>query len=252
MGYDFIVQGMSGIMDLTGEPHGMPQKTGVAFADIFAGTYGTIAILAALAQRDRTGAGQQVDIALLDSMVGVLANQALNYLVSGKTPRRMGNSHPNIVPYQVFAVRDGQVILAVGNDTQFRRLCELLELPSLADALRFATNAARVEHRDELVAVLSERISQLSGPPLLQALEERGVPAGPINSLSEVFADPQVLHRRMQVKIEAPWAAAGSVPGVRTPVAFSDAELSLETPAPRLGEHTESILAELGLPKPPS
>lgn len=246
-GYDFTIQGMSGIMDLTGEANGPPEKIGVAFADIFTGTYGAIAVLAALAHRARTGSGQHIDMSLLDCMVGVLANQGLNYLVSGQSPRRMGNTHPNIVPYQVFAVQDGHVIIAVGNDAQFERLCAYLDEPALASDPRFATNAARVEHRDELIGRVAARLQQLTRSELLQAMEDQGIPAGPINSVAQVLGDPQVLHRQMCLQLAAPWAAAGLVPSIRTPIRFSGAELALCQPSPRLGEHTEAILAEIGL-----
>jgi glutaryl-CoA transferase len=224
-GYDFMIQGMGGIMDLTGEPDGPPQKTGVAFADIFTGTYGTIAVLAALAQRERTGVGQHVDMALLDSMVGVLANQSLSYLISGSAPRRMGNAHPNIVPYQTFAVRDGSVIIAVGNDLQFARLCDFLGLAPLAKHEKFATNAARVSNREELIQQLSANLAQRGREEVLRAMEERGIPAGPINTLVDVFSDPQVIYRGMRVDV--PTNAGGTVPSVRTPIVFSDAELAL-------------------------
>jgi crotonobetainyl-CoA:carnitine CoA-transferase CaiB-like acyl-CoA transferase len=232
-GYDFMIQGMGGIMDLTGEPDGPPQKTGVAFADIFTGTYGTIAVLSALAQRERTGLGQHIDMSLLDTMVGVLANQSLSYLASGVVPHRMGNAHPNIVPYQAFAVSDGFVIIAVGSDAQFGRLCEFLGLPMEA---RFATNAFRVANRSALVELLSAKLAVLSRDDVLAAMELRAIPAGPINTLDQVFSDPQVMHRRMQEGL-----------AVRTPIQFSDAQLSLRRGAPRLGEHTEEILRELGL-----
>jgi crotonobetainyl-CoA:carnitine CoA-transferase CaiB-like acyl-CoA transferase len=248
-GYDFMIQGMSGIMDLTGEADGPPEKIGVAFADIFTGTYGAIAVLAALAQRARTGSGQHIDMSLLDCMVGVLANQGLNYLISGQSPRRMGNTHPNIVPYQVFAVEDGHVIIAVGNDAQFARLCACLGEPALASDPRFSTNAARVEHRDEIIGRITGRLKGFKRSALLRALEERGIPAGPINSVAEVLDDPQVLHRRMCLQLPAPWAATGLVPSIRTPIRFSGAELELSRPSPRLGEHTEEILAEIG-PRP--
>jgi crotonobetainyl-CoA:carnitine CoA-transferase CaiB-like acyl-CoA transferase len=246
-GYDFIAQGMSGIMDLTGEADGPPQRVGVAFADIFTGTYGTIAIMAALTQRERTGMGQHIDLALLDSMVGVLANQALNYLVSGVVPHRIGNAHPNIVPYQTFALRDGYVIIAVGNDAQFARLCEFLGVASLATDPRYATNAARVENRAQLIQKLADLLSRYERNALLGALEERGVPAGPINTVADVLADPQVVHRGMRVDVEGTLAdgATVSIPSVRTPIRFSDADLSLGRSAPRLGEHTKEILAEL-------
>jgi crotonobetainyl-CoA:carnitine CoA-transferase CaiB-like acyl-CoA transferase len=244
-GYDFMIQGMGGIMDLTGEPDGPPEKTGVAFADIFTGTYGTIAVLAALAQRERTGLGQHIDMALLDSMVGVLANQSLNYLVSGIAPRRMGNAHPNIVPYQTFAVRDGYVIIAVGNDTQFARLCDFLDMAPLAAHEKFATNAARVSNREQLTQKLAASLAQRGREEVLRAMEQRGIPAGPINTLVDVFSDPQVIYRGMRVDV--PTATGATVPSVRTPIVFSDADLVLRRSSPRLGEHTSEILGELGM-----
>ena len=246
-GYDFMIQGMGGIMDLTGEPDGAPQKMGVAFADIFTGTYGTIAILAALTQRERTGVGQHIDMSLLDSMVGVLANQGMSYLASGILPRRMGNAHPNIVPYQPFALSDGYVVIAVGNDAQFARLCEFLALPEVAVDPKFATNAARVAHRDELIGRLAASLAWRGRDAVLAGMEQRGIPAGPINTVADVFADPQVVHRRMRVDLPLPGAATGTVPAVRTPIQFSGAELALRRAAPRLGEHTDEILRELGL-----
>jgi len=249
-GYDFMIQGMGGIMDLTGEPDGFPQKIGVAFADIFTGTYGVIGILAALAQRERTGVGQHIDMALLDSMVGVLANQGLNYLTSQRAPRRLGNAHPNIVPYQVFAVSDGHVIIATGNDAHFVRLCTYLGCPQLASDPLYARNAVRVENRDRLCALLAERLASRRHDDVLRAMEELEIPAGPINNVADVFADPQVIHRQMQLQLQAPWAAGGSVPGIRTPIQFSEATLSLKRPSPRLGEHTAEVLAEIGLGAP--
>jgi crotonobetainyl-CoA:carnitine CoA-transferase CaiB-like acyl-CoA transferase len=246
-GYDFMIQGMGGIMDLTGEPDGSPQRVGVAFADIFTGAYGVIAILAALAQRARTGIGQQIDMALLDSMVGVLANQGLSYLVSNKVPGRMGNAHPNIVPYRVFAVSDGHLIIAVGNDAQFAKLCSYLGRPELIADPAFASNAARVANRARLEAVLAKPLATLPRDEILSALERLGVPAGPINTVADVFADPQVVHRQMQLQLTAAWAAGGTLPSIRTPVRFSDASLSIDRPSPRLGEHTTEVLSELGL-----
>ena len=245
-GYDALIQGMSGIMDLTGAAEGEPQKIGVALADICTGLYGVIAIQAALTQRERSGCGQQLDMALLDTMVAVLANQALNYLISGIVPHRQGNAHPNIVPYQVFQTADGPIILAVGNDAQFERLCGLLGRGELARDERFASNPARVAHRETLVAALSELLCRRRRAELLAALESLGIPAGPINTLAESFADPQIRHRALVSHIAAPWAERGSVPSVRTPIVFSGAQLQLSRPAPRLGEHTAQILAELG------
>ncbi|MBX2879364.1 MAG: CoA transferase [Granulosicoccus sp.] len=233
-GYDFMIQGMSGIMDLTGEPDGEPQKMGVAFADIFTGLYATIGIQAALWQRQLTGQGQHLDMALFDCMTGVLANQSMNYLASGKEPRRMGNQHPNIVPYQTFKVSDGHVIIAVGNDAQFARLCQLLNLPELPHDERFSSNAHRVEHRAELVSLLGERLSTWQRDPLLQALEGAVVPAGPINTLADVFHDPQFIARNMRINPDG-------IPGVRTPIRFSDSPSAVDQRAPRLGEHNDEF-----------
>ncbi len=244
-GYDFMIQGMGGIMDLTGDPAGEPQKIGVAFADIFTGLYGVIGVLAALHRRDTTGHGEHVDMALLDAQVGVLANQAQNYIVSGKAPKRLGNAHPNIVPYQVFPVSDGHLIIAVGNDSQFARLCDVLGCAELAGDPKYATNKARVGARDELVALLLPRLAGFTRDELLHQLEAKGVPAGPINSVADVFADPQVEHRGLKVSLPATDVAGGQMTSIRTPITFSDSTLRLNRAAPRLGEHTEEILREL-------
>ena len=251
-GYDFMIQGMGGIMDLTGDPEGDPQKIGVAFADIFTGLYGVIGVLAALRRRDETGEGEWVDMALLDAQVGVLANQALNYFVSGKAPKRLGNAHPNIVPYQVFPASDGHLIIAVGNDGQFRRLCAVLGLPELADNPRYATNAARVAARSDLVPILTAETSTRARDDLLAALEGEGVPAGPINSVEDVFNDKQVLHRDMKDDLPATGVEGGSVASVRTPIRFRNGTLVLDRAAPALGEHTEEILKELGITSDPN
>jgi crotonobetainyl-CoA:carnitine CoA-transferase CaiB-like acyl-CoA transferase len=243
-GYDFLVQGMGGIMDLTGDPRGEPQKVGVAFADIFTGLYAVIAIEAALADRAATGEGQAIDMALLDSQVGVLANQAMNYLVSGAPPHRLGNAHPNIVPYQVFAVADGHVIVAVGNDAQFREFTAVLGAPELADDAMFATNATRVVNREALVPRLAALIAPFSRDAILRRLQVADVPAGPINDVAEVFADPQVVHRRMRLDLAR--ADGGTVPSVRNPIVMSRSSLVHERAAPLLGEHTREILAEIG------
>ncbi|MCM2292745.1 CoA transferase [Allorhizobium sp. BGMRC 0089] len=237
-GYDFMIQGMSGIMDLTGEPDGPPQKIGVAFADIFTGLYGVIAIQAALAQRERTGEGQYIDMALFDCMAAVLANQAMNYAASGIAPTRMGNVHPNIAPYQTFAVADGHVIIACGNDGQFARLCEVLDLADLPKQESFATNAARVANRGALVAAMEARTKRFARDDLLQALEKATVPAGPINTVADLFADPQFIFREMKIMPEG-------VAGLRTPIRFSRAALATGRRAPHLDEHREEILAEL-------
>ena len=215
-GYDFLIQGMSGIMDLTGDPAGEPQKIGVAFADIFTGLYGVIAIQAALAESERTGKGKYIDMALLDCMTGVLANQAMNFLASGVAPHRLGNAHPNIAPYQTFETADGWLIVAVGNDGQFARLCQVLGLDGVAADPQYKTNAVRVENREALAALLSEKTKGWSRDDLLAALEKAVVPAGPINTVADVLADPQIVHRGMQI-------APDGVPGLRTPISFADA-----------------------------
>jgi crotonobetainyl-CoA:carnitine CoA-transferase CaiB-like acyl-CoA transferase len=232
-GYDFIIQGMSGIMDLTGEPDGAPQKVGVAFADIMTGLYSVIAIQAALAQREKTGRGQQIDMALLDTMVGVLANQAMNFFVSGVTPPRLGNAHLNVSPYAVFPTSDGWFILAVGNDGQFMRFCDALGLDDLKADQRFATNAGRLDHREPLFAAIREATSRYERDTLLATLEAVGVPAGPINSVAQAFADPQVIHRGMALTLDRDGMA---LPGLRTPIKFSDSSLALDRAAPMLGQ----------------
>ncbi|MGN6549860.1 MAG: CaiB/BaiF CoA transferase family protein [Pararhizobium sp.] len=246
-GYDYIVQGMAGIMDLTGDPAGEPQKIGVAFADIFTGLYGVVAIQAALAERERTGEGQHIDMALLDCMTGVLANQALNHLVSGAVPRRMGNAHPNIAPYQVFPAADGHLIIAIGNDGQFRRLCAVLGLDVVASEARFATNAARVENRQELADIIAAETALLPRGDLLAMLEKAGVPGGPINTVADVFADPQIVHRGLRIDRPHEGAAGGTTPGVRTPIRLSGTDAAAARGVPRLGEHTDEVLAEIGL-----
>jgi crotonobetainyl-CoA:carnitine CoA-transferase CaiB-like acyl-CoA transferase len=238
-GYDFMIQGMGGIMDLTGEPDREPQKIGVAFADIFTGLYSVIAIQAALIAREKTGQGQQIDMSLFDCMTGVLANQAMNYLASGKVPKRLGNAHPNIAPYQTFPVADGHLIVACGNDAQFARLVAILGLPEFAEDERFTTNAARVANRIELSEAMEVKTREWQRDDLLAALEKAGVPAGPINSVADVFADPQFLHRTMRIEAEG-------IPGIRTPIRFSESKLELDRGAPRLGAHTEEVVAKLG------
>jgi len=244
-GYDAMIQAMGGIMDLTGEPDGSPQKIGVAFADIFTGLYGVIAIQAALAARQRNGQGQHIDMALLDCMVSVLGNQALNYLVSGVSPRRLGTAHPNIVPYQVFAVRDGNIMLAVGNDAQFSKVCEIVGKTALSSDPRFIDNAGRVANRDVLLPELSAAFLKFAREDVLEQLERRGVPAGPINTVRDVFADPQVVHREMRLEIPSSHAAGGAVPGVRLPIRLSASPLPESRPAPLLGEHTDIIRRRL-------
>ncbi len=245
-GYDFMIQAMGGIMDLTGDPEGEPQKTGVAFADIFTGVYGALAVLAALRNRDATGRGAHLDMALFDTQIAVLGNQALNYLVSGRSPRRMGNAHPNIVPYQVFPTADGHVAIAVGNDGQFAKLCTVLGEPGLAANPDYADNALRVKHRAALVARIAGLTSTFTRSDLLAGLEKAGVPAGPINTVADVFADPQAIHRGMRVDLPSEAAAAGSIPSVRTPVMIDGEPQVSSRPSPRLGEHTAEVLADPG------
>jgi crotonobetainyl-CoA:carnitine CoA-transferase CaiB-like acyl-CoA transferase len=250
-GYDYTAQGMSGIMDLTGEPAGEPQKMGVAYADILTGLYGVIGLLAALHQRERTGTGQHIDVCLFDSMVGTLANQAMNYLVSGTAPQRMGNAHPNIVPYQVFEVQDGRIIIAAGNDAQFGRLCAFLELGSLAQDPRFASNAARVANRALLLPLITGALAGKTREQVLVGLEARGVPAGPVNTVAEAFADPQAKARHLRTDLAVEGLEGFTVPSVRTPIQFSASELSLSNASPRLGHHTAEVAAEIGLTKTP-
>lgn len=225
-GYDFLIQGMSGIMSLTGEPDGPPRKIGVAFADVFSGLYGVIGIQAALTERNTSGLGQHIDISLLDCMTGVLANQAMNYLASGNTPKRLGNAHPNIAPYQTFATSDGDIIVACGNDRQFSALCGVLGLDHLGTDPKFATNPERVSNRAVLTSLLGTAIQGWTKHDILQALETAVVPAGPINTVAEALNDPQIVHRGLQITPEG-------VPGLRTPLSFSRSKLSLTRAAPK-------------------
>jgi crotonobetainyl-CoA:carnitine CoA-transferase CaiB-like acyl-CoA transferase len=245
-GYDLMAQGMGGIMDLTGTPDGEPQRAGVPVADIFTGIYSVVGILAALIERGSTGRGCQVDTALVDSQVGVLANQALNYLVSGKVPARIGNAHPNIVPYQVFPVADGHIIIATGNDSQFAKLCGVLGEPDICGEPNYRANSDRLQHREELIARLSALSRRWRGADLLAKLESVQVPAGPINPLDQVFVDPQVVHRGMRIDLPSKAAKAGTIPGVRTPIIIGGKPMAAERPSPRLGEHTAEVLREIG------
>ncbi len=242
-GYDFMIQAMGGLMSITGDPGGEPQKVGVALADVMTGLYATIGVLAALAHRERTGEGQHIDLALLDVQVATLANQAMNYLTSGVAPRRLGNAHPNIVPYQVFAAADGHIIVAVGNDSQFARYVALLGRPELATDPRFTTNRNRVAHRADLVPLLQDCMRTRGSADWLSALEAIGVPCGPINTLDRVFADPQVQHRGMH--LELPHPEAGKVPLVANPLHYSVTPIRYDQPPPTLGQHTDSVLREL-------
>jgi crotonobetainyl-CoA:carnitine CoA-transferase CaiB-like acyl-CoA transferase len=242
-GYDYIVQGMSGFMSITGEPDGQPMKAGVAVADIFTGIYSVTAIQAAIIHAMRTGQGQHIDMALLDVQSAVLANQNMNYLISGKPPVRLGNAHPNISPYEVVPTADGFLILAVGNDGQFSRLCKILGLTDIASDERYATNKARVAHKADVRRIISTETLKWQKRDLLTACESNAVPAGPINSIEEMFADPQVEARGLRVDLQA--ADGTTIPGVRTPIVLSETPLQYERPSPRLGEHQADVLAEL-------
>ena len=245
-GYDLMAQGMGGFMSLTGYADGPPTRVGVAISDVFTGCYSVVGILAALAQREKTGKGGYVDCALVDSTVGVLANQGLNYLVSKEIPKRIGNSHPNIVPYQEFPVADGHIIIATGNDNQFVKLCHVLGAPELAEVPAYKDNVGRLAHRDELVGKLAALTARMTRKDLLDKLEQQKVPAGPINDLDQVFNDPQVIYRGMKLDLPSKAAKAGSIPGVRTPIVIDGWNAASERPAPRLGEHTAEILKEIG------
>lgn len=228
-GYDYIIQGMSGLMSVTGEPDGLPQRAGVAITDLFTGLYSVSGILAALHQRHRTGKGQHIDMSLLDCAVAATANQALNYLSTGTPPGRTGNYHPNLTPYQVFDCADGYIIIATGNDPQYQRLCRLLGLDDMAEDPVYLRNSDRIANREAMIARLMAETRKRSKSDLLRGCEAEGIPAGPINDMAEVFADPQVAARGLRIAPEG-------VPGVRAPFRFSDAELVLERPAPKLGE----------------
>ena len=233
-GYDYLVQGMSGLMSITGAADGPPQKVGVALTDLYAGLYSVIAIQAALAARSTTGKGQHIDMSLLDAGTATLANQAMNFLATGTSPTRMGNQHPNIVPYEVFPVADGDIIIAAGNDSQFARLCHVLDRADLAESADYKTNAARVKSRANLVPEIMELTSTWTKADLLARLDEVGVPASPINSIGEAFSDPQVKFRALEIEPDG-------IKGVRTPVMFGADAMAARTAAPRLGEHTASV-----------
>jgi len=249
-GYDFMIQGMGGLMSITGErddlPGGGPQRVGVPIVDIMTGMYASIAVCAALAHRAQTGAGQHIDMALLDTQVAFLANQAMNYLATGEAPGRLGNAHPNIVPYQTFRTRDGDIILACGNDNLFAKFCAVAQCPELKDDARFSTNARRVENRAALGPLLQQVFLERTTAEWVELLETAGVPNGPINRIDQVFEDPQVQARGM--KLELAHATAGTVPLVASPMRFSATPVQHAAAPPVLGQHTEAILrAELGL-----
>ncbi|PZO03667.1 MAG: CoA transferase [Hyphomicrobiales bacterium] len=241
-GYDFLVQGMGGPMSVTGEPDGAPMKAGYAVADIYTGLYASVGILSALRRRDATGEGATLDMALLDAQVAVLGNQAMNYLVSGHPPARLGNAHPNIVPYDVFPVADGHIIIATGNDGQWRKLCEVLGEAALADAPDYLDNRSRVKNRVAVTQHLQRLTQRYLKADLLAALEAVGVPAGPINSVDEVFADPQVLVRGIKVDLASDVAKGGSIPTVASPIVMDGMRQVSPRPSPQLGEHANEIL----------
>jgi crotonobetainyl-CoA:carnitine CoA-transferase CaiB-like acyl-CoA transferase len=245
-GYDLMAQGMGGIMDLTGMADGEPTRIGIPVSDIFTGVYSVVGILAALAEREKTGKGGYIDAALVDSTVGVLSNQAMNYLVSGNVPKRIGNAHANIVPYQVFPAADGHIIVATGNDNQYVKFCNVIGGPELAQNPDYKDNVGRLKHRAELVGKLSVLTTRMKRDELLDKLEAQQVPAGPINDLDQVFNDPQVAHRGMKLAIKSKAAKAGTIPGVRTPIVIDGWRAASERPSPLLGEHTAEILREIG------
>jgi crotonobetainyl-CoA:carnitine CoA-transferase CaiB-like acyl-CoA transferase len=245
-GYDFMIQGMAGSMSITGEPDGQPMKSGVAYADIFTGLHAVIGITAALFHRERTGVGQFLDLALLDSQVAVLANQASNYLVGGKVPGRLGNAHPNIVPYQTFETADGHIIMAVGNDRQFKEYCAIIGVGDLADNEHYKTNRGRVENRVALTALLTGPMKARTTAQWVDAFEAASVPCGPINTIAQMFADPQVLSRGLQIGLTR--GDGVQVPGVANPIRFSETPVDYEKAPPLLGDATNSILSKvLGL-----
>ena len=245
-GYDLMAQGIGGMMGLTGTADGEPMRVGVAISDIFSGVYAVVGILAALVRRQQTGKGGYVDAALVNSTVGVLSFQALNYLVSGEVPKRIGNTHPNLVPYQVFPVADGRIIIATGNDAQFVKLCGVLGAPKLAEVPEYNDNKGRLAHRAELVGKLSALTSSFKRDDLLPKLENAGIPAGPINDLEQVFTDPQVIHRGMRLELKSDAAKGGIIPGLRSPIMLDGTPMASDRPAPRLGEHSAEILREIG------
>ena len=246
-GYDFMIQGLGGLMSLTGRPEGEegagPMKVGVALTDILTGLYATVGVLAALNQREQSGVGQYIDVALLDVQVACLANQAMNYLATGVSPKRLGNAHPNIVPYQDFPSADGNFILAVGNDGQFRKFCEVAGIASLADDPRFVTNRARVAHRAELIPLLRQATVFKTTAQWIELLEKAGVPCGPINDLQQVFADPQVQARGL--RLDLPNAMGSSTPQVASPLRLSATPVAYRSAPPLLGQHTEALLQRL-------
>lgn len=245
-GYDLLAQAYGGIMSITGEPEGEPMKVGVGVADIVCGLYAANAILAAVRHRDKTGEGQHIDIALVDTQIAWLANAGTNFLNSGRLPLRLGNAHPNIVPYQLFKVADGHVVIAVGNDAQYRRFCDVIGRADLAGIAEFATNDARVANREGLIAILSEHLMKFTRDEIIDGLDKVAVPAGPVNDLGDVFGSPQVEGRGMKVSVPHPMAAGGSVELIGNPVKFSATPVAYTRHPPGCGEHSAEIMEELG------
>ncbi|QFT99989.1 Formyl-coenzyme A transferase (plasmid) [Roseovarius sp. THAF8] len=244
-GYDFVVQGMGGLMSITGETEGMPMKVGVPISDIMAGMYATVSILAALRERDQTGSGRHIDISLLDCQVGWLYNQASNYLIGGTEPQRLGNAHPNIVPYETFATADGHINLAVGNDNQFERLCQAIERPDLVDISRSATNTQRLVNRNAILIEIRSEFTKRSSSKWLADLQTAGIPCGPINTLAQVFDDPHIQARGIVQEVEHSAAPDVKAKIMRTPIRMEGHELDVRLPPPMLGEHTNEILSEM-------
>ncbi|RQR35456.1 CoA transferase [Burkholderia sp. Bp9143] len=243
-GYDFLIQGMGGIMSLTGEPDGQPMKVGVGIADVMTGMYATVGILAALQHRQRTGEGQHIDISLLDTQISWLVNAGTNYLSDRKLPARLGNGHPNIVPYQVFSTADSPMILAVGNDAQFRRFCEVAGLNALSSDERYATNPMRIRHRVALCERVDNALRTRTRAEWLRELEAVGVPCGPVNNLEEIFADPHVKARGCELRMPCEWAEGGEIGLLANPLKMSATPPSYKRPPPRLNEHAAEVLAD--------
>ncbi|WP_257350972.1 CaiB/BaiF CoA transferase family protein [Pseudalkalibacillus decolorationis] len=243
-GYDFIIQALGGLMSITGSEESGPMKVGVAISDILTGLYSAIGILAAINERNQSNEGQSIDISLFDSQVSALVNVASNYLISNEIPKRLGNEHPNIVPYQLFKTQDGEMVIAVGNDRQFTRLCNVLELLEISSIPKFSTNPNRLENRDELIELLSEKIKRKTTKEWTQVLNENGIPCGPINSINEVFEDPQLKAREMVIEMEHP--KAGNIKLVGSPLKLSRTPIEVRRHPPLPGEHTEEVLKEIG------
>ena len=244
-GYDYLAQGQGGIMSITGEPDGAPIKVGIGISDVVCGLYAAVAVLAALRHRDATGRGQHIDLALLDSTVAWLVNVGVDHLLTGELPRRLGNAHPNIVPYQLLATKDGYFTLAVGNDSQFRKFCEFAGHPEWAGDERFRANSSRVRNRAILMPLIEAVAKTRATRDWVEGLAALGVPAGPVNDVAQVFRDPQILHREMKISVPDPEAQGGAVPLIGNPLKLSETPVSYRRPPPRLGQHTDEVLREL-------